>query len=114
MCLVCILVMKLRGFVRPKLAVPFLEVRGFFPYESRHDVISLIGSDNDGPVAVSEKIDSILHPNTMLPTGKWLFKFETLQEYHRALSLLNSRSKVVGRINYRYVVHFILYSGQPT
>jgi hypothetical protein len=85
-----------------KLAVPVIETRGFYAYESRNDVMSLIGYDSEGPLLTPQMMDAILHANTMLPTGKWLLKFENHQQYTRALNHLNEATKEVHRLHYRY------------
>jgi hypothetical protein len=88
-----------RGFKR--LAVPVIETRGFYPYESRSDVISLIGSDTEGALLTPQIMDAVLHSHTMLPTGRWLFKFENQQDYSRAIHHINATSKDIPRLRYR-------------
>jgi hypothetical protein len=89
-----------RVISKPKLEVPVIEIRGFYPYESRDDMLALVGLDNQE--AASEMVlDSVLHPNTMLPTGRWLFKFDNYQRYSQLLSHLNGKVKGIPRINCR-------------
>jgi hypothetical protein len=92
-----------RVISKPKLEVPVIETRGFYPYESRSDILSLIGLDKKDLLLTSEMVmDSILHPNTMLPTGRWLLKFDNYQDYSRVTSHINGKSKEISRINYRW------------
>lgn len=85
---------------KPKLEVPVIETRGFYPYESRSDILAVVGLEKNAS-APTPILDSILHPNTMLPTGRWLFKFDSHQDYSRVASHLNGKVKEIPRINYR-------------
>ena len=93
---------------RPKLSIPLIETKGFYVHESRQDVLSFLGTNQDDqePIILEERMNGILSPETMLPTGRWLFSFQNNKQFHRAKNFFNKKRLSFQRIDFRF--HLLL------
>ncbi len=89
-----------RRLAKGKLPVPCIESKGFYPFESRIDVCSVLS-----PVAglKPSMLDCVLNPHTMLPSGRWLVKFEEKDAFESARKSLQVSFPPVFRIHFRSI-----------